>query len=97
MTGLGENNLAFTASRPPPVRKIVFQIKPVPPFRLDLTVWALRRRPHYLVDRWDGRTYRRVLLVYEQPLEVAVTQTGPAEAPLLRVEASNSQPHWEWA
>jgi len=97
MMGLGENNLAFTASRKPPLRKMVFQIKPVPPFRLDLTVWALCRRPHYLVDRWDGRTYRRVLVVDEQPLEVAVTQTGPAEAPLLRVEVSNSHPHWEWA
>lgn len=97
MIRLGANNLAFTASRPPPLRKIVFQIKPVPPFRLDLTVWALRRCPHYRVDRWDGRTYRRVLLVDEQPLEVAVTQTGPAEAPLLRVEMSNSKPHWEWA
>jgi DNA-3-methyladenine glycosylase II len=97
MSGLGENNLAVTASRPPSLGKIVFQIKPVPPFRLDLTVWALRRRPHYLVDRWDGQTYRRVLLVYEQPLEVAVTQTGPVEAPLLRVELNNSKPHWEWA
>jgi DNA-3-methyladenine glycosylase II len=97
MTGLEGNNLAVAASRPLPLRKIVFQIKPAPPFRLDLTVWALRRRPHYLVDRWDGQTYRRVLMVYEQPLEVAVTQTGPVEAPLLRVELDNSQPHWEWA
>jgi DNA-3-methyladenine glycosylase II len=97
MIKMGVNNLAFTASRQPTLRKIIFQIKPVPPFRLDLTVWALRRRPHYLVDRWDGRTYRRVLLIYEHPLEVAVTQTGPVEAPLLRVEVSNFQPHWEWA
>jgi DNA-3-methyladenine glycosylase II len=96
MSGLEENNLAVAASRPP-VRKIVFQIKPVPPFRLDLTVWALRRHPHNQVDRWDGRTYRRILLVDEQPLEAAVTQTGTAEAPLLRVEVSNSQPRWEWA
>jgi len=77
------------------MRKIVFQLKPVPPFRLDLTVWALRRQPHNLVDRWDGRTYRRTLLVQDEPMEVAVTQTGPAEAPLLRVEASNCPPHLE--
>jgi hypothetical protein len=85
MIGLGANNQAFTAPRPPPWGKRDFQINPVPPFRLDLTVWALRRRPHYLVDRWDGRTYRRILLVCEQPSEVAVTQTGQVETPLLRV------------
>jgi DNA-3-methyladenine glycosylase II len=77
------------------VENIIFQLKPVPPFRLDLTVWALRRRPHNLVDRWDGQTYRRILLVNERPVEAAVTQIGPAEAPLLRVEASNCPPHLE--
>ncbi len=79
------------------MREIVFQLKPVPPFRLDLTVWALRRQPHNLVDRWDGRTYRRVLLVQDEPVEVAVTQTGPPAAPLLRVDASNCPPHLECA
>lgn len=79
------------------MQTIVFQLKPVPPFRLDLTVWALRRHPDNLVDRWDGQTYRRVLLLEGQPVEVAVTQTGPVEAPLLRVAVSNAHPHWEWA
>jgi DNA-3-methyladenine glycosylase II len=96
MTG-GEPSLALKASHHMPVSEIVFQLQPVPPFRLDLTVWGLRRRPHNLVDRWDGQTYRRVLPVSDQPVEVAVTQIGPAESPRLRVEASNSQPHWEWA
>ncbi|MBV8610422.1 MAG: hypothetical protein JO034_23555, partial [Singulisphaera sp.] len=41
--------------------QIGFPLKPVPPFRLDLTVWTLRRRPDNAVDRWDGQTYRRVL------------------------------------
>jgi DNA-3-methyladenine glycosylase II len=77
------------------LRKIAFQLKPVPPFRLDLTVWVLRRRPHNLVDRWDGRTYRRVLVVQDQPVEVAVTQTGPAESPLLEIEASHAHPQTE--
>ena len=36
-------------------------IEPWAPFRLDLTVWALRRRAHNTVDRWDATgTYRRV-------------------------------------
>jgi DNA-3-methyladenine glycosylase II len=74
------------------LRQTTFQLKPVPPFRLDLTVWVLRRRPHNLVDRWDGRTYRRVLMVQDQAVEVAVTQTSPAESPLLSVEASHTHP-----
>jgi DNA-3-methyladenine glycosylase II len=97
MMGVIESSEAFTASRHIPLSKIVFQLQPVPPFRLDLTVWALRRRPHNLLDRWDGHTYRRVFPVYDQPVEVAVTQIGPAESPRLQVEASNSEPHWEWA
>jgi hypothetical protein len=31
-----------------------FELRPVPPFRLDLTVCTLRRRTHNIVDRWDG-------------------------------------------
>jgi DNA-3-methyladenine glycosylase II len=79
------------------MEKIVFQIKPTPPFRLDLTVWALRRRPHNLVDCWDGRTYRRLLSIYGQPVEVSVTQTAPAASPLLKVEADHCPPHLECA
>ncbi|MCC7119097.1 MAG: DNA-3-methyladenine glycosylase 2 family protein [Anaerolineales bacterium] len=51
-----------------------FDLQPAPPFRLNLTVWALRRRPENLFDRWDGKTYRRVLLVDDVPFEIAVTQ-----------------------
>jgi len=72
------------------LRQTTFQLKPVPPFRLDLTVWVLRRRSHNLVDRWDGQTYRRVLVVQDQAVEVAVTQTGPAESPLLLVKAGHT-------
>jgi DNA-3-methyladenine glycosylase II len=62
-----------------------FLLKPVPPFRLDLTVWTLRRRPDNAVDRWDGETYRRLLPLPAGPGEVAVTQVGPSDAPRLRV------------
>jgi DNA-3-methyladenine glycosylase II len=37
-----------------------FELEVTPPFRLDLTPWALRRRPHNAIDRFDG-SYRRVL------------------------------------
>jgi DNA-3-methyladenine glycosylase II len=62
-----------------------FELKPVSPFRLDLTVWTLRRRPANVVDRWDGTTYRRVLPSPGGPVEVAVTQSEPPEAARLNV------------
>ena len=67
-----------------------FSITPIPPFRLDLTVWALRRRPENAVDRWDGRSYRRVLMIGHQAVEVAVHQTGRPEAPQLEVDLVGS-------
>jgi DNA-3-methyladenine glycosylase II len=69
-----------------------FFLEPLPPFRLDLAVWTLRRRPDNAVDRWDGTTYRRVLPLPAGPVEVAVTQTAPPEAPLLEV-ALTGQPN----
>jgi DNA-3-methyladenine glycosylase II len=65
--------------------RISFALEPVPPFRLDLTVWTLRRRPDNIVDRWDGGTYRRALVLHDRPVEVAVTQTSPLDAPTLEV------------
>src|SRR6478609_8656856 len=69
----------------------IFSLLPVPPFRLDLTVWTLRRRPDNAVDRWDGQTYRRLLPLPGGSVDVAVTQIGPPEAPRLRV-AVTGQP-----
>jgi DNA-3-methyladenine glycosylase II len=65
-----------------------FLLMPAPPFRLDLTVWTLRRRPHNVVDRWDGTTYRRVLPLPGGTVEVAVVQLGPPETPQLQVVVS---------
>ncbi len=65
---------------------ISFELSPKPPFRLDLTAWLLRRRPHNWVDRWDGQTYQRVLLVQEEPVLATVFQIGPPAAPRLQVE-----------
>jgi len=62
-----------------------FFLEPVPPFRLDLTAWTLRRRADNAIDRWDGATYRRALVLPSGPVEVAVVQTGPPEAARLRV------------
>ena len=63
-------------------------IKPVAPFRLDLTVWALRRRANNIVDRWDGKTYGRLLTLDGQAVDVSVTQIGPPNDPELKIEAA---------
>ena len=66
-----------------------FSLLPVPPFRLDLTVWTLRRRPDNTVDRWDGQTYRRALQLPTGLVDVAVTQVEPPETPRLQVSVEN--------
>jgi DNA-3-methyladenine glycosylase II len=70
------------------LRRIVFFLAPKPPFRLDLTAWAIRRRPGNQVDSWDGEMYRRVLAIGGKPVLIGVTQTGPVDAPRLKVIAS---------
>lgn len=67
------------------MRPIIFSLEPAPPFSLELTVWALRRRPDNAVDRWDGKTYRRALPVAGKFAEVSVTQTGRSKSPRLQV------------
>ena len=67
---------------------LTFVLRPIPPFRLDLTVWALRRRARNLIDRWDGTTYRRVIVIEGQPTELAVRQAGSSAAPRLTVTAT---------
>ena len=64
---------------------IDFSLEPKLPFRLDRTAWAMRRRPSNAVDRWDGETYRRVLMLNGKPCEVAVTQIAAPNSPLLQV------------
>ena len=62
-----------------------FVLKPVLPFRLDLTVWALRRRARNIIDRWDGTAYRRVLSLGDKPVEVEIRQAAGNERPQLEV------------
>lgn len=62
-----------------------FFLEPLAPFRLDLTVWTLRRRADNKVDRWDGATYRRILMIEGEPVALAVTQIRPADSPQLHV------------
>jgi DNA-3-methyladenine glycosylase II len=66
-----------------------FRIAPQPPFRLDLSVWALRRRPGNAIDRWDGTSYRRALALTHTAVEFSVTRA--AETPYLAVALSGSR------
>jgi len=65
-----------------------FILDPIPPFRLDLTVWAIRRRPENAIDRWDGETYERVFAIRGKSVLTSVTQSGGVNAPRLEVTAS---------
>jgi DNA-3-methyladenine glycosylase II len=67
------------------VKRIVFSIVPVQPFRLDLTAWALRRRPVNTIDCWDGETFRRALKIDGQIVRVAVRQDGQPDRARLQV------------
>jgi DNA-3-methyladenine glycosylase II len=70
---------------------IGFSLEPKPPFRLDLTTWALRRRPGNAVDRWDGQTYRRMLMLNGKPCEVAVTEIAAPNSPRLRIAVTGAR------
>ena len=69
--------------------EVVFELSPRPPFRLDLTAWALRRRGRNRMDIWDGG-YRRALIIDGEPIAVEVLQKGSAAAPALVVTVSAS-------
>jgi DNA-3-methyladenine glycosylase II len=66
-------------------REHSFVLHPVAPFRLDLTAWALRRRANNEIDRWDGRTYGRAIVVDDRAVDLEVRQAGSATRPTLRV------------
>lgn len=92
--------LASTSSVPPRIPRSAssspsFLLHPAPPFRLDLTVWTLRRRPENILDRWDGLTYRRALSLQTKTgpriIEFAAEQIGPPARPRLRVTLETGQ------
>lgn len=72
--------------------ELTFTLRPRPPFRLDLTVWALRRRPHNKVDLLDDGVWRRVLMLGRSPVGLAVTQTRRGARPEIEVRMSAARP-----
>jgi DNA-3-methyladenine glycosylase II len=73
------------------MQRRAFSLAARPPFRLDLTVWALRRRPENAVDAWDGRTYRRALPLESGAIELAAVQAGTAAEPRVEVTVAGAQ------
>lgn len=62
-----------------------FVLPVIPPFRLDLTVWALRRRQKNTIDQWDGFKYSRVIVIDDMPVKMTITQSGEADKLELRI------------
>jgi DNA-3-methyladenine glycosylase II len=56
-------------------------------------VWALRRRAHNSVDRFDDGVWRRVLAVGRAPVAVAVRQTLGGSRPEIEVTINAARPH----
>lgn len=56
-----------------------FLLYPVLPFRLDYTVWALRRRSKNIIDLWDEERYTRLFFIENQLIKVSVEQKNKKE------------------
>lgn len=67
---------------------LTFDLRPVPPFRLDLTAWALKRRPENQIDRWEDGIYRRAIYINKAVIGISVRQIQPPHRPQLEVRVS---------
>lgn len=63
----------------------VFYVLPVQPFRMDLTVWALRRRKENSYDALDNGVYKRILVIHGKPVLIQIKQIAPTLCPKLEV------------
>ena len=73
------------------MKLVSFSLKPVAPFRLDYTVWALRRRPDNIVDRWEDGRYQRVFDLGTAVFAVSVVQRGFSRDPVLEVKVEGDK------
>lgn len=55
------------------------------PFSLELTVWALRRRAHNMVDRFEDGAWRRVLAIDGEPVAIDVRQIRAGARPRIEI------------
>jgi len=71
-------------------RKVMIPV--VAPFRLDFTVWALKRRLENHIDQWQDGTYLRVLVIDDLPVGVIIRQQGTIIHPKLDVTFISCKP-----
>jgi DNA-3-methyladenine glycosylase II len=69
------------------MNKFALKLSARAPFRLDLTVWALRRRAHNRVDRLEDGAWRRVLVLGREPVAIEVRQIAVGARPRIEVMA----------
>ncbi|MGE5892602.1 MAG: DNA-3-methyladenine glycosylase family protein [bacterium] len=67
---------------------ISFALRPHPPFSLELTAWALRRRAANQIDRWDGRRYSRIFVLGDRAVHASISQDGGIEDPKLNISVA---------
>lgn len=63
--------------------KITYSIAVHKPFRFDLTALIMRRRSNNKVSLWDGKRYKRVLVIGDTPVLITVSQSGTQNNPRL--------------
>jgi DNA-3-methyladenine glycosylase II len=63
-----------------------------PPFRLDLTVWALRRRKENSLDSWSDGVYQRVLVIKRKPVLIRTRQIESTGEPKIEVTLKGNTP-----
>ncbi len=68
------------------MEKISFKMKPSPPFRLDLTAWALRRRLNNIVDQWNDESWSRIFVIGGEPVSITVTQTAKQSSGSINID-----------
>jgi DNA-3-methyladenine glycosylase II len=68
---------------------MLLMLDAVPPFRLDLTVWALRRRKNNIIDQWDGIRYTRALVFGKDSIKITVTQGGTDSEPQVLITSES--------
>lgn len=68
-----------------------FLVHPLAPFRLDLTVWTLRRKAANRIDRWDGTHYTRILVIDGAPVKVRVSQQQTGQRPEALITVSSTR------
>lgn len=56
-----------------------FILHPAQPFRLDYTVWALRRRSKNIIDQWNNKRYTRLFNIENELIKVTVEKKNKKE------------------